>query len=263
MVWSEYLPLPLVLPEGAGPTDSRIVLDGSNIIVYDHAIPIIDIGIFSPDNNAVRPVISVQSGPVFTDSKIFLDVNVQGTPAITFTVGTNGFANAGLVRARTWNGVNNRNLLESSISTSGGINNGIVTIREKAAGGDTEIVINKTLLPIDANTPVGADFATETWHTLTLANLWVADILTPQYRLMPDGTVLLQGLMKNGTTTAGTVIGTLPAGYRPLQQQRLITAEQSLGTAFRHIAVQTNGDLKVFNCTAAFICIDGIRFPVI
>lgn len=244
MVWSEYIPLPLVLPPEAGPNDSRVVIDANGIIIYNGATPVIEL-IPTPS-----PEVLVISGNL----ELFMFVDntaVPPTPTLRFKdISQNHEAN----------------IVFHSTGTAGQLDmfafegTNIVGMRMQADGANSNIV---TKIPIRSEDPVNGNFIPEFWHTLTLANLWVTDTLTPQYRLMPDGTVLLQGLMKNGTTAGGTVIGTLPAGYRPLQQQRFISAEQSLGTAFRHIAVQTNGDLKVFNCTTAFICIDGIRFPVI
>jgi hypothetical protein len=59
------------------------------------------------------------------------------------------------------------------------------------------------------------------WIPLTLQNGWVADsgFSTPAYRLNELGEVELQGRIKNGTTTIGTVIATLPTGYRPSAQK--------------------------------------------
>jgi hypothetical protein len=53
---------------------------------------------------------------------------------------------------------------------------------------------------------------------LTLSAGWIAFDPTwqaPAYFKDAEGWVRLVGTMKNGTTTAGTVIGVLPAGYRP------------------------------------------------
>lgn len=100
------------------------------------------------------------------------------------------------------------------------------------------------------------------WTNLPLINSWVADGETPQYRMMPDGTVVLRGNLKDGTTADGTVFGQLPAGFRPTTAHRFITAEKQTGLDYRHVRVSANGDIDVFKCTAARICIDGVRFPV-
>lgn len=110
--------------------------------------------------------------------------------------------------------------------------------------------------------------ADETWHNIVLQNSWVADGETPQYTMDAQGWVHLRGNMKSGTTTGGTVLGSVPAtggmqnaGYRPLTAMRFITAEKQLGTGFRHVAVATGGNITGFNITAAFICLDNIHYP--
>lgn len=56
------------------------------------------------------------------------------------------------------------------------------------------------------------------WHAATLENSWVdfeSGHQEARYRKNTDGTVHIQGLVKSGTTTANTVVLTLPVGYRP------------------------------------------------
>lgn len=103
----------------------------------------------------------------------------------------------------------------------------------------------------------------EEWINLPLAGAWVADVETPQYKLMADGTCVLRGNLKDGATANGTTIANLPVDYRPNTHQRFITAEKQTGLAWRHIAISTGGVVTVWNCTTAHICLDGVRFPVI
>lgn len=111
--------------------------------------------------------------------------------------------------------------------------------------------------------PDVADWAREDWNNLTMNNSWVTDVETPGYKMMADGTILLRGNMKDGTTVNGTTVATLPAGYRPATAQRFITAEKQTGLSWRHIGIGTDGTLKVWNATTAHICLDGVRFPII
>lgn len=103
----------------------------------------------------------------------------------------------------------------------------------------------------------------EDWQTLTLQNGWVADVEVPEFKEMADGTVILRGNLKNGTTTNGTIFATLPSGYRPPEPVRFITAEKNAGTSYRHVRIRANGTIDVFNATTAAICLDGIRFSMI
>ncbi len=62
------------------------------------------------------------------------------------------------------------------------------------------------------------DGTTGAWIAATLENSWVnygSGKAAASYTRDPLGIVRLRGAIKNGTTTAGTTILTLPAGYRP------------------------------------------------
>lgn len=118
---------------------------------------------------------------------------------------------------------------------------------------------------IRASVP-GVSGAGEVWNLLAGQNGWTVGGAgqRPQYRQMPDGTVMLRGIFAPGTTTNGTVMTSLPAGYRPQQESRFITADTGTGTAFRHINIQTNGNVLVFNAATGggATSLDGIRFAI-
>lgn len=280
MVWSEYIPLPLVLPPEAGPNDNRVVIDSSGISIFIGATLVVQLGLLDiiPD-----PGLKVTSNNV----SLFVQVDNTAIPALP-TIIFDDEVGPGQSRLRLLTNPTHYTSVLSLVDAarsahldlivdSTGLygvgslnsNDGVAfgTVYLETVAGPTKQAQTSHIIklrdPSDATGSSGNTMVLETWHNLPLSNLWVADLTTPQYRMMIDGTVLLQGNMKNGTTAAGTVIGTLPVGYRPLQVQRYITAEQQLGTGFRHISVQTNGNILVFNCTAAFIGIDGVRFPVI
>lgn len=105
--------------------------------------------------------------------------------------------------------------------------------------------------------------AVEDWNNLPLAGAWAVDVETPQYKLMPDGTVAFRGNMTGGATANGTTIANVPAGYRPPTNQRFITAEKQTGLAWRHVAIDTAGVMRVWNATTAHICLDGVRYPIV
>lgn len=67
-------------------------------------------------------------------------------------------------------------------------------------------------------TTSGTSWATTRWVNLTLQNSWVtqgAGYPTPGVLREPHGRIGLRGNIKSGTATAGTILTTLPAGYRP------------------------------------------------
>lgn len=85
---------------------------------------------------------------------------------------------------------------------------------------------------------------TDTWNDMTLLNSWVVGV-QPQYRIDPDGMVHLRGRVANGTNTVGTVIATLPAGYRSTISQRFVCGTGSTGTTYGCIQVEGDGDLVI------------------
>lgn len=101
------------------------------------------------------------------------------------------------------------------------------------------------------------------WNNLTLLNSYTAHSETPQYKMMPDGTVMLRGSLLNGTTTDGIQIASLPAGFRPAQTHRYVTAEQGTALDYRHIEVYSTGAIHAWHVTgSSSICLDGIRFEL-
>lgn len=80
-----------------------------------------------------------------------------------------------------------------------------------------------------------------------------------QAQKLPSGIVVLSGLVGDGTITLGTVITTLPPGYRPDTDILLPTLN---GNNYRSLTIQANGDIVVRGgWIASFITLDGIAFP--
>lgn len=123
--------------------------------------------------------------------------------------------------------------------------------------------------PVRAVEP-GTGNATEDWHDFVPAdfsNGWVnsAGAVTASYKYMPDGTVMLKGRIGSGTTAVGTVVLTMPVGWRPIQICRFAPA-QGTATAGTDPAVDfaVNGQMTISRApSAALIYLDGIRFSTI
>lgn len=89
----------------------------------------------------------------------------------------------------------------------------------------------------------------ETWHSLSPGNGWVNSGNGPdfQYRMIasPPNTVEIIGDLTGGTMTDGTVVATLPAGYRPATQQQVATVLPGTGaTANMRFFVGTSGNIE-------------------
>jgi hypothetical protein len=84
--------------------------------------------------------------------------------------------------------------------------------------------------------------------TATLLNSWVAfagGTATLQFMKSSDGMVHVWGAVKNGTTANGTLIATLPVGFRPAEIQRAPAFANDTGTiSLAQVTVESTGDLR-------------------
>lgn len=109
----------------------------------------------------------------------------------------------------------------------------------------------------------GGDYIPEVWTNVTFQNGWTnwgGPYATVQYRLDANGWVNLQGVAAPGTTTTGTVVFTLPAGYRP----SAIHQFHPYGAANYLFEVQPDGECNISGHPGggAALSISGFRFPV-
>jgi len=99
------------------------------------------------------------------------------------------------------------------------------------------------------------------WTNLVLQNSWVVydavNYSTPQYTKAPDGLVSIKGLIKNGTTTGGTVLANLPVGYRPAK--RILYSAITTG-AYSRIDIESNGNISIISGTNNWLSLDGMTF---
>lgn len=100
------------------------------------------------------------------------------------------------------------------------------------------------------------------WCALTLQNgwYWYGTIFsTPKYTKSADGIVSLKGLIGSGTVTNGTIIATLPVGYRP--KEHLLLGVASANAYARIDIMPATGTVIVGGSVAAgWLSIDGINF---
>ena len=99
-----------------------------------------------------------------------------------------------------------------------------------------------------------------TWTNLTLQNGWVsygAAFASPQYTKAADGLVTIKGLVSSGTMTAGTVIATLPVGYRP--SNRLLITGVSVN-AYCRIDIDNTGNIVFESGSNTWLSLDNITF---
>jgi hypothetical protein len=101
----------------------------------------------------------------------------------------------------------------------------------------------------------------EAWTNLTLVNSWVSYggvYATPGYRKNNFGEVELRGMIKSGVTTSGTVIATLPVGYRPSFDSAYPVISNNGSDLLGHVNVRTTGDITFFSGGNTWLSLDCI-----
>jgi len=160
----------------------------------------------------------------------------SGTPAATLPVGQRP-SNSYILPSASTTAFNSYQASTTAISTRGIAGNGYWSIQ-------------------------GSFFpsAYSNWTALTLKNSWVvysATFTPPSYTKTADNVVTVRGLIKSGTVTAGTVLATLPPGYRPAERQ--IYTGNALD-AYSRIDVLPTGDIQLRAGSASFTSLDSITF---
>ena len=119
-------------------------------------------------------------------------------------------------------------------------------------------------LVVNGSLSFTGDLSNEALNLLTFSNSWTHFSTSAEvwergsYWRDRNGIVHLSGLIKNGTTTNGTVIATLPTGYRPAKQLVFLVCTIS-GTA--RIDVYPNGQvIGARDLNATWTSLAGISF---
>lgn len=151
--------------------------------------------------------------------------------------------------------------------TSPDLGYGRVTAQLRGVSADGRIAATITLAFPDGTTitldRTGAWI--EPWTALSTANGWAAaggSWAPPTVRRQADGTVHLFGEIAPGTLTAGTVIATLPTGYRPSGDATFRVPGGS-ATAAADLFVTAGGNVTLQNTagTITRIGLSTVRFP--
>lgn len=100
-----------------------------------------------------------------------------------------------------------------------------------------------------------------TWTDLDLQNDWEnygGSYNTPQYTKTNTGIVFLKGLVRYGTDTQGTVIATLPPGYRP--SGTLVYQVATNASVDGRMDVEADGDIVFYRGSNGWMSLDGVAF---
>jgi hypothetical protein len=107
--------------------------------------------------------------------------------------------------------------------------------------------------------------ANEAWSAPTLVNGWVnfGGVQAAGYMKDRMGFVHLRGNIKNGGTTVGTILFTLPAGYRPAANEIFVVGTNTTET-FQAIAIDPSGNVKLDTAAnSALVTLSGITFSTV
>jgi hypothetical protein len=81
---------------------------------------------------------------------------------------------------------------------------------------------------------------------------------SPGYAKGTDGLVRFKGLIRDGVTTDGTVIFTLPAGFRP--SQRVLTDAVCNPNVECRVDVLANGNVELYGAASGWTSLDNVTF---
>ena len=124
-------------------------------------------------------------------------------------------------------------------------------------------VSEKDAMEIALDVDLTGDFLQEERQTATLQNNWInygAGYESATFWKDKCGVVHLAGLIKGGTTTAETVIFTLPEGYRPRTSEKFFAVSMN---AICVIDVYVTGDVAIkTGANSGWLSLSGISFRV-
>jgi hypothetical protein len=92
----------------------------------------------------------------------------------------------------------------------------------------------------------------EDWKLATLVNGWsnVGGNHSPfRYHKDDMGYVHVHGEIGGGTYTSGTIVTTLPVGYRPEYEEHIFIEDHTPPTKIAYATIETNGNIKVYDLT--------------
>jgi len=123
---------------------------------------------------------------------------------------------------------------------------------------------------IRGNNQIGSGNPTpvaETWHNFGLQNGWTQDagLATFAYQADAFGWVRMKGGIVAGTKTDGTVVASLPAGYRPVKDMLGTVAHNSLTGASRIVIRSATGNIEIYDVSTATGLggFEQVQFPMV
>lgn len=128
--------------------------------------------------------------------------------------------------------------------------------------------INRMLLTSNGNLEfIGTNrILNEAFASCVLQNFWTnigGNFATAQYYKDKEGRVHLKGTITGGLTSNGTLLFTLPVGYRPLGGEfQIFNVRNGFGSTAGLLVNGSTGEVTIYSSGATnnFLCLDGISF---
>lgn len=127
----------------------------------------------------------------------------------------------------------------------------------------------------DATQTDGLVFVPETWHTMAgFSTGYAHDSPAPSYRIYPDSTVGLAGVVSVAANTSSNIVCSAfdsfdSGNYYPLSQKKFLCAASANSTSsdYVELTISTSGELQCTggaagSTTAFTFNLDGVRFPL-
>lgn len=98
------------------------------------------------------------------------------------------------------------------------------------------------------------------WQDLTLQNSWVrhsVGFAPPQILQTPLGEIFVRGLIKSGTTTAGTTLFAVPTWARSILRRIFPVMTND---TFGYINFESNGNANAANVSSTFLSLDSLQY---
>lgn len=238
-----------------------------------------------PDYSLTTPAI------LFNESGATKAIITLGTSPLSFAITTTGttdisiqsakdliLSSGGLVKFDSWNKIysigNTQTLQQALDAISSSIPSGDYAVVTYSGGVPTS---GRALLASDIPniaksqvTNLVTDLAGKasknqpSWNAPALQNSWAnygGTEATVGYRLDGVGNVRIKGMIRNGTTTIGTVIFNLPAGYRPLEDLQIATGSSNGSYVAACLKIKSNGDVCIESAANTWLTLSGLSFP--
>lgn len=99
--------------------------------------------------------------------------------------------------------------------------------------------------------PAGITAVDGVWQTLMLTSPWTNSTQTAEI-MRKNGVVYLRGAITRNAAASGSIVATLPAGYRPGGEWRFMNDTNLSSTSSMRCTIQSDGVTRIYDKTGSF-----------